>query len=339
MNWILTTRPLRRRTGLLLAMGALALPARAAPVRTVASGGDQRVRLRDAGNALGMRYSIPAARELRLKGGRTFSFETDSRQLRVDGLRVWMNAPTAKIGRHWTVTKTDLDSILVPFVRPADFLRRTRIRVISLDAGHGGKDTGAIGAIGLLEKSVTLNLVQKVRTRLKQAGLTVVLTRDKDRELQLENRCLLARRQGADLFVSLHLNAATSRAATGVETHVLSSAGYPSTAAAVRQSGRKTAQPGHRDGATSLLLAYQVQKAMVTRLGEPDRGVRRSNFAVLRDATFPAVLVECGFLSHATTEKRFQTEAYLDRVAAALTEGILAYVRAVRASQLSAPGS
>jgi N-acetylmuramoyl-L-alanine amidase len=246
-----------------------------------------------------------------------------------------MNASTAKIGRHWMVTKTDLDSVLTPLARPDSVLRGSRIGGITIDAGHGGKDTGAIGKGGTREKTLTLNVARRVAARLKQAGLTVRLTRESDRALELEDRCAIARKQGCTLFISLHFNAAASRIASGVETHILSSAGYPSTAATPRRVGRRTAWSGHRNGAGSLLLAYQVQKAMVTRLGETDRGVRRSNFAVLRDASFTAILVEGGFLSHPATETKLKTEAHLDRIAAAVTEGILAHVRAVRAAQLS----
>lgn len=327
--------PLRRFAACVLAAGALGGFAPAAPAGPVTSGGDQWVRLQDSGKAIGLRYSVPARKEIRLSGARTFSFETDSRQVRVDGVRVWMNAPTAKIGRHWMVTRTDWDSVLTPLARPGTALRGARIGVITLDAGHGGNDTGAIGAGGTREKNLTLNVANRVAARLRQAGLTVRMTRESDRTLELEDRCVLARRQGCGLFVSLHFNAAASRAASGVEVHVLSSAGYGSTAATPRRVGRRIAQPGHRYATPSLLLAYQVQKAMVTRLGETDRGVRRSNFAVLRDASFPAILVECGFLSHPATEKKLKTDAHLDRIAAAITEGILAHVRAVKAAQLA----
>lgn len=335
MNWNSIPAPLRRLAACALTAAPLsgfAPMVRAAPVT---SGGDQWVRIHDAGNTFGLRYTIPARRELRLSGARTFSFETDSRQVRVDGVRVWMNAPTAKIGRHWMVTRTDLDAVLTPLARSGATLRGTRIGVITLDAGHGGSDTGAIGAGGTREKNLTLNVAKRVAARLKQAGLTVRMTRESDRELELENRCVLARQQGCGMFVSLHFNAAKSRTASGVEVHVLTSAGYGSTALPARRVGRRTAQPGHRNAASSLLLAYQVQKAMVTRLGETDRGVRRSNFAVLRDASFPAILVECGFLSHPSTEKKLKTEAQLDRIAAAVSEGILAHVRAVKAAQLA----
>lgn len=335
MNWNSIPGPLRRLAASALAAGALAGLAPSATASTVTSSGDLWVRLQESGSTLGLRYSIPARKELRLSGARTFAFETDSRQLRVDGVRVWMNAPTAKIGRHWMVTQTDLNAVLTPLARPAAALRGARIGVITIDPGHGGKDTGAIGAGGTREKNLTLNVAKRVAARLKQAGLAVRMTRESDRALELEDRCVIARQQGCGLFVSLHFNAAASRVASGVEVHVLSSAGYGSTAVKPRRVGRRTAWAGHRHAAGSLLLAYQVQKAMVTRLGETDRGVRRSNFAVLRDASFPAILVECGFLSHSATEKKLKTDAQLDRIAAAITEGILAHVRAVKAAQLT----
>ena len=95
MNWNSVLDPVRRLAACAGAAGALLGLVPAAPARPVTSGGDQWVRIHDAGNQLGLRYSIPGRRELRLAGARTFSFETDSRQLRVDGVRVWMTAAGA----------------------------------------------------------------------------------------------------------------------------------------------------------------------------------------------------------------------------------------------------
>ena len=173
-----------------------------------------------------------------------------------------------------------------------------KVRTVCLDPGHGGKDPGnEVGSNQ--EKQHTLLLAKEVRAQLARAGLKVTLTRSTDSFVELPARPELAKRRSADLFVSLHFNAAEAGRSTvqGAEVYCLTPAGASSTNARGEGNGGGWF-PGNRHNEQNLYLAYQVQKALTRNLAVEDRGVRRARFAVLRDAVMPAVLIEAGFLSH-----------------------------------------
>ena len=160
-------------------------------------------------------------------------------------------------------------------------------------------------------------------------GFKVLLTRNWDSSVKLPERSSIAKRQKADLFVSLHFNGTASgqNEARGAETYAMTPAGGSSTAG--NGSIRGNSYSGNRFNDSNLLLAYQIQKSLVARLGVEDRGVRRARFEVLRDATMPAVLVEGGFLSHPAESKKIFDAAYRREMAKAILEGIQTYKRAV----------
>jgi len=172
-----------------------------------------------------------------------------------------------------------------------------------IDPGHGGSDPGAIGPTGVQEKVVNLAVARKVAVLL-QPVMSVVLTRDTDKALganasaDLTARANMANQSGADVFVSIHCNSATDPSAHGTETHC-----YPGSVRA------KT-------------LAQMIQKRLVPALGLTDRGVRESNFAVLRQTHMPAALVELAFISNSVEEKLLQSDEFQDKAALAISQGI-----------------
>jgi N-acetylmuramoyl-L-alanine amidase len=215
-----------------------------------------------------------------------------------------------------------LEPLLLPKRNPAG-----KVRTICLDAGHGGKDPGN-GRGYQFEKKYTLPLAQDIRTYLKQAGFEVILTRSSDVFIDLPPRIDLANRRGADLFVSLHFNAfPASKAVKGVETYCLTPAGAFSSNSGGQGDTRWVT--GNRENDRSLLLAYQVQRALVRKLPVEDRGVKRARFKVLQLATMPAILVEGGFMSNPTEAKRIADPAYRKQMARAIADGIIAYRNAV----------
>jgi N-acetylmuramoyl-L-alanine amidase len=169
-----------------------------------------------------------------------------------------------------------------------------------------------------------------VRDQLQRAGFAVTLTRNADSYLDLESRPALANRRKADLFLSLHFNASPSSRGTvrGCEVYSLTPAGAQSTN--VRgPAGSRAAVTGNGSNDRNILLAYHLQKALVRSLGVPDRGVRRARFAVLRDASMPAALIEAGFMSHPVEGKKIFSAAYRGQIARAIVEGVLAYKKAM----------
>ena len=222
----------------------------------------------------------------------------------------------------------------------------TGLRRIVVDAGHGGKDPGAIGPSGVREKDITLSLARKLAERLREMlGCEVFLTRDRDIFLPLEERTAIANKIGADLFISVHANAATNRQAYGIETYYLNfSKNDKAAAVAARENGTSIKEVTDLEQILfdlmanskineSSRLAAEIQKALVDRLGERfedvrDLGVRQGPFYVLLGATMPSVLVEAAFISHPREEQRLLSRSYQEHTADAIVEAVRSYARA-----------
>ncbi|HEX4826055.1 MAG TPA: N-acetylmuramoyl-L-alanine amidase [Candidatus Polarisedimenticolaceae bacterium] len=232
------------------------------------------------------------------------------------------------------------------------------VPIVVIDPGHGGVETGAVGPGGLQEKDVTLDLARRLKDLLQKQGVTVVLTRDDDRVLPLDDRTAIANQNRAELFLSLHLNASKRKAAVGAETYFLapsaSDADAKSSAAAENASpsaGDATpATPATRDTgagldlilwdlaqnshlAESSKLAEAVQRSLNTLTGVKDRGVRQAPFRVLMGATMPAILVESGFISNPDEESRLKDDAYRDKIAQAVAGAVAEFRQQLAASR------
>ncbi len=218
------------------------------------------------------------------------------------------------------------------------------IRRIVIDPGHGGKDPGAIGPRGLREKDVALQIARKLASRLKnELGLEVFLTRNKDVFLTLEQRSAFAESKKADLFISIHANAADSKQAKGVETFYLNNA---SSHAAERLADREnkisskklsdvqtilTTMLQNANTEESRDIAGQVQKHLVGSLqknfsGVEDLGVHTALFYVLVGSKCPGILVETSFVTNPKEEMRLKDSKYQWFMAAGITHGIREYI-------------
>lgn len=222
--------------------------------------------------------------------------------------------------------------------------------VLVVDPGHGGVEDGARGPGGLVEKDVTLDLARRLKRALADVpGLTVVLTRDDDRLLGLDERTAIANHNRADLFLSVHLNASPRGSARGAETYFLSAEATDDDARRVaamesRLSGVDESAPAAPAAAADDLelvlwdlaqnrhldessrLGERIQKGLNELAGTRDRGVRQAPFRVLMGATMPAVLVEVGFISNPEEEALLRTSEYRDRIVSALDGAIRAYL-------------
>ncbi len=212
-----------------------------------------------------------------------------------------------------------------------------------VDAGHGGEDRGAKGPKGLTEKAAALLLAEALGDRLEAAGFEVAFTRGDDTFIPLWDRPRLANDAGADLFISLHLNASRARGARGSEVYFLAldkaDAEADEVAALENASGGGGALPS-RDVVDSILedlaqkaflhdserLAVSVQ-AQLNRLGGiRERGVKQAPFVVLRGAAMPAILVETAFISNPREEAKLRDPAFRKRVAEAIASGVRRYL-------------
>lgn len=266
----------------------------------------------------------------------TLAFEHDSRRATYNGVLLWLTYPSRHYHGQWMVARRDLEKTFDPLLRPSRALGAEDYRIVVLDPGHGGNDTGAVGRRRVEEKRVVLDVAKRVVKHLEGSGLTVKLTRDADEDVPLPARCKRANAWQADLFVSIHLNSSADRRATGVETYVVTPAGCPSTHISAQKSTYWTPCTGNRHDAANTILGYYLQKNLAKQTQQEDRGLRHARFYVLKEVDCPAALVECGFVSNRREEEKILKRAYRDSIARALADGIREYEKTVKRARLKA---
>lgn len=183
-------------------------------------------------------------------------------------------------------------------VRPTHVKDTTRtFTTVVVDAGHGGKDNGAFRRYGGAEKAATLDVATRLAQKLRESQFRTVMTRSSDVFVPLDERAAISNGQKNAVFVSVHFNDSRRRRIHGFETYYHS--------------------------AVSRELAYRIQQHLVTIPGASNRGVKTANFRVLRKALYPAVLVECGFLSNRSEGAAARTVSYRNELADKIAEAIV----------------
>ncbi|HMF08030.1 MAG TPA: N-acetylmuramoyl-L-alanine amidase, partial [Thermoanaerobaculia bacterium] len=227
---------------------------------------------------------------------------------------------------------------------------------IVVDPGHGGAETGAIGPAGLAEKDITLQIARRLASALPRAlTCRVVLTRDADTAIGLDDRTSIANHEKADLFLSLHANSSRVSGAHGSETYYLSleasdrlaqevasQENQPGPSSTPSAEARRDldfilwdlAQSAHLKESSE--LAEAIQKELNTLSGTENRGIKQAPFRVLVGATMPAVLVEAAFISNPDEEKKLGSPAFQQSVADAVTKAVSVFF-ARRSKGVAAP--
>jgi N-acetylmuramoyl-L-alanine amidase len=218
---------------------------------------------------------------------------------------------------------------------------------VVIDAGHGGHDPGA-QANGLVESELTLDVALRLQKLLeKQPGIEVVMTRDSDVFIPLQERTAIANREGADLFLSIHANASRSSSARGIETYFLNFAKNPEAEAVAARENAGSGQSMHSlpDIVKAIALnnkvnesrdfAEMVQRSMVRRLSAKskqlkDLGVKQAPFVVLIGASMPSVLAEISFVTHKQEGSLLKTSSNRQQLAQALLASILSYQQSLK---------
>ncbi len=238
--------------------------------------------------------------------------------------------PSPPLGREEAPSATALPVDLRP------------VHTVVLDPGHGGSDPGAIGVGGLREKDVTLDLALDLRRRLEDRGFRVVLTRDRDRTLSLEERTAFAEGVGGDVYISLHVNAARRSSAHGIETYFLDKSherhalrvaarenGVPPSRLDDLQrtvAGFRVSEMGEHSAELARLVHGQLVRGVQRNYGSVhDLGVKQGPFHVLFLSGVPSILVETGFLTHRQEAKRLRSGFYRKVVAEHIARGLSAY--------------
>ena len=314
---------------LLCAMGGPVFHARAAPVEQMSFGGKAYLRLDQWARANGFSYRVQGKNVTLVNGARRLTFAADSKRMEFNGLLIVLSEAVRGVNGVPYLAALDLTTAIHPLLYPPKARAKTKIKHICIDAGHGGKDIGESNGREY-EKKYTLLLAQELATQLRKAGYTVCFTRTTDTYIELPNRPDIARRRKADLFISLHFNSSGMGGAgvTGAETYCLTPAGASSTNARGEGASNRNYEGNVHNG-RNVVLAYEIQKAMVRDLQSEDRGVKRARYQVLREATMPAVLIEGGFMSNPGEARNIYSAAWRAKLAAAIASGINNYRRLI----------
>ncbi len=225
-----------------------------------------------------------------------------------------------------------------PTLLPSTTLQK---KVIVIDPGHGGTETGAAGPEGTLEKDVTMGIARKLKAIIESTGTRAILTRDGDQMISLDDRTAKANNNKANLFISIHANATVRGKARGAETYFLSAKATDDEArniAAVENNAIGLSQDATAVGdelklilwdmaqteylEESSRLAETIQQELNTALGISNRGIKQAPFKVLTGATMPAVLVEVGFINNPEEEKLMNDADYQIKIATAIYRSI-----------------
>ncbi len=297
-------------------------------------GGDNRVRYikafnkryvyaSDVARYYGMKYKLwRNSFELSSKYSRLV-FHKDKKEFLLSGVKTYLLYPPFIRGGHAYISEADFLKVIDPALRPRA-LKPHGMKVIMLDPGHGGKDQGGKGR-SYREKDIVLRLAWELRKELRKYGYTVYMTRTSDRFIELADRSAIAKKYGADLFISIHGNITKDKSIHGIETFCITPAGAPSTYDRPGRGGARTA--GNANGKNSLKLAYEIQKGTVASTGAVDRGVKHARFVVLKNAPCPAILFEAGFLSNRREELSLANSAYRAKIIRGIVSGIIKYHR------------
>ena len=210
--------------------------------------------------------------------------------------------------------------------------------IIAIDAGHGGHDPGA-SYHGLREKHLNLDIARRLSEELQARGVTTVMTRSQDVFVPLSRRPAIAAAQKADLFVSIHVNANRNHSVSGIEVY------YPRVSTVSTDNLPPYVKSSEVDGLHpwirqilwdttlsrfrrhSARMGSAVCRAMAEQLGAKCNGVKGARFVVLREATMPAVLVECGYVSNRAEASRLNSTTYRQAIAEAIAGGVMGYAK------------
>ena len=222
--------------------------------------------------------------------------------------------------------------------------KKWEFKTIVIDAGHGGKDPGAVGYRGTKEKDIALDVAKRLEKKLsKNMNVKVIMTRDEDVFLRLSERTKIANDNKGSLFISIHTNAAEDRRASGFETFLigLNKNEYAAKVAARENAVLELEGSANKDLSGEDLIqatmaqasfaeysetfADLVQKEIKKRVQSKDRGVKQAGFVVLARASMPNVLVELGFISNPAEEKKLRSPQYREQLATAIYRAVEQY--------------
>jgi N-acetylmuramoyl-L-alanine amidase len=253
---------------------------------------------------------------------------TGTDDILINNVKFCLSFPVLERDGRLFVSRMDLAKLIHPIIKPSHIQNAVIFDTVVIDPGHGGEDSGAVGALGL-EKNYALDTVVRLKRKLQELGYKVVMTRTTDVFISRQRRVDIANSTPKAVFVSIHFNAYTS-SALGFETFALAPQGTANTDKPLKESdmlGRK----GNERDSENIALATAVHANCLYKLRSVDRGVKRHRFDVLAGIQRPAILVEGGFVSNAQEGARIHKAEFREQLADAVCGGILNFRKALLA--------
>jgi N-acetylmuramoyl-L-alanine amidase len=259
-----------------------------------------------------------------------FKLKVGDQEVTLNGVKFICTYPVIESGGKIGISRIDLTKLIDPVLRPSYIPNAGNFRTVVIDAGHGGKDSGAVNAYNT-EKAYNLRVAQELKTLLTAKGFKCVMTRSSDIYLTLQERVELANAlKESAIFISIHFNAG-GRAARGVETFTLSPQGVAHYGQGVKSTDFQ-ARNGNLNDSANVALATAVHSQVIRNIGKEntfDRGIKRARYSVLTGVKHPAILVEGGFMSHPYEARLIENPKYLSAVARGISDAVTLYQKAV----------
>jgi N-acetylmuramoyl-L-alanine amidase len=258
----------------------------------------------------------------------TLEFDEGKRICKVNGVQIQLSSEILQQRGALYISNSDYRKMIEPLILPQDFKPVPKLKVIMIDPGHGGNDSGAENkTLKIKEKLITLDLALKLKDELEDRGYTVYLTRNKDVYPDLEERPAMANKKNADLFISLHFNAASDSSVHGAETYILPPLGQ---ASSTGNEGDGQVIAGNKFDAWNVIAGYYVQRELSRSVGTADRGLRRARFAVLRPLQCPGMLIESGYVSNPGECYKLSNATYRRKLADSIADAVDAYGKTLK---------
>ncbi len=298
---------------------------KARPIRYIYHGGLRYVLLYDVADFYKLSSYYTKDGVVLYSAAKRIKMYYKSRLGSINGTAVYFLKPMLYLNKQPYITEYDFLKVIDSAIRKK-MAKRHKLRTIMLDPGHGGKDAGAPGPV-LSEKQINLLIAQKMKKSLEILGFKVIMTRNGDTFPSLAERSAMCKKYKPDLYISIHCNASGTKSVDGIETYLLTPPKAASTADTNPQSAVYT---GNSWDSNNYRLAYEIQRGLLKFTKANDRGVRHARFAVLKHATAPAVLIECGFLSNNAEGKKLATNEQQNKIVAGILNGIARYAATLR---------
>ncbi len=311
----------------LIAFLVISVSSLSAALKTITYKGKKYVSTQEIKVAFGFtNYSVSGGSHTLTKKGINLKLSSGSHNCIMNTVKFVFSFPVVTQGKSLFISETDVNKVITPVLRPTLIQNPKGFRTIVIDPGHGGKDAGAVNSYGT-EAGYNLKVARTLAAGLKKRGFNVIMTRDSDVYLSLQQRVNLANKYSNAIFVSIHFNTSSHSAAKGIETFTLSPVGVAHYGRGVKSSDYRVLRGNQQDSANvALATAIHGQMLTITKASNIfDRGIKRGRFSVLTKIKHPAILVEGGFMSNPTEGRLIETKRYQRQIATGIYKGILRY--------------